>query len=191
MKLIVGLGNPGEEYERTRHNIGFRVVEMLAEKCGASFDRTKYKGEYASATVGGMDAVLVKPQTYMNLSGETVLSFKGFYKVELSELLVVSDDVVLPVGSLRMRAGGSDGGQRGLKDISLRLGSQEYARLRVGVGGREAGREHLPVDLASHVLSRFGAGEEEQLKKVLPIAVEACVMWAEKGVEAAMNLYNK
>ena len=185
MKLIVGLGNPGKEYEKTRHNVGFRVLDLLAGKLNASFDRTKFQAEYEQVRVaakGGedVDVLLVKPQTYMNLSGEAVLGFSGYYKVALEDILVVSDDVCLPVGILRMRAGGSDGGQNGLKDITRRLGSQEYPRLRVGVGGREAGREHPPVDLAGHVLSRFSAAEEEVLKLTLNDAVEACVTWVQK-----------
>src|SRR5438046_5895165 len=140
MKLIVGLGNPGKEYDRTRHNVGFRVADLLSRKLSVDFDRTKFKGEYASATIedglgGRIDVLIVKPQMYMNLSGETVLNFSGFYKIPPEEILVVSDDVNLPLGSLRMRAGGSDGGQKGLRNISLRLGTQKYPRLRIGVGG--------------------------------------------------------
>jgi PTH1 family peptidyl-tRNA hydrolase len=176
--------------------MGFRVADLLAAKLSATFDRAKFKGDYATASIDDaagehVDLLIVKPQTYMNLSGETVLGFSGFYKISLDEILVVSDDVNLALGSLRMRSGGSDGGQKGLKNISLRLGSQQYPRLRVGVGGREAGREHPPADLADHVLSRFVASEEEVLKTVLPQAVEACVVWVKKGIEAAMNEFNK
>ncbi|HLX62256.1 MAG TPA: aminoacyl-tRNA hydrolase [Planctomycetota bacterium] len=196
MKLIVGLGNPGKEYERTRHNIGFRVADLLAGLVNEGFDRRKFKGEYADVLLddlkgGKIELLIVKPQTFMNCSGEAVLGFSGYYKIELDDILVVSDDVNLPLGTLRMRSGGSDGGQKGLRDISLRLGSQNYARLRVGVGGREAGREHPPQDLAGHVLSRFASGEEEVLKKALPQAAEACLVWARKGASAAANLYNK
>jgi len=120
-----------------------------------------------------------------------VIGFSGFYKVPLENVFVVSDDVCLSVGTLRIRAGGSDGGQKGLKDISRRLGSQEYPRLRVGVGGREQGREHPPADLAGHVLSRFSSSEEEILQKVLQEAAEACLVWARKGISAAMNSFNK
>lgn len=196
VKLIVGLGNPGKEYEKTRHNVGFRVVEILAGKLLTSFDRTKFNAEYASGSVEDakgdkVDILLLKPQTFMNLSGEAVIGFSGFYKVALDDIFVVSDDVCLPVGSLRIRAGGSDGGQKGLKDISRRLGSQQYPRLRVGVGGREEGREHPPADLAGHVLSRFSASEEELLRKTLQEAVDASLVWACKGISAAMNGYNK
>ncbi len=196
MKLIVGLGNPGKEYEKTRHNVGFRVAEILAGKLLTRFDRSKFNAEYASGSVEDskgekVDVILLKPQTFMNLSGEAVIGFSGFYKVALEDIFVVSDDVCLPVGALRIRAGGSDGGQKGLKDISRRLGSQQYPRLRVGVGGRETGREHPPQDLAGHVLSRFSAQEEELLKKSLSEAADACVVWARKGISAAMNGFNK
>jgi len=196
VKLIVGLGNPGKEYEKTRHNIGFRAVELLAGKLLTDFDRTKFKGEYATASTEDakgekVELILLKPQTFMNLSGEAVLGFSGFYKIGLDDILVVSDDVVLPVGVLRIRAGGSDGGQKGLKDISRRLGGQQYPRLRIGVGGREAGREHPPADLAGHVLSRFASVEEEILKTALADAADACLVWARKGIAAAMNGFNK
>ncbi|HYG75354.1 MAG TPA: aminoacyl-tRNA hydrolase [Planctomycetota bacterium] len=199
MKLIVGLGNPGGEYAKTRHNVGFRVLDRLAERLGTAFDRNKFKGEYATSELpdgkegfGNDDGklLLVKPQTYMNLSGETVLGFSGFYKIGLTRLLVVSDDVTLPVGALRMRRGGSDGGHNGLKDITLRLGDQNYARLRVGVGGREEGAQRPAGDLAGHVLSRFSAEEEQVLVKRIDLAADACLFWAEKGVEAAMNKFN-
>lgn len=196
MKLIVGLGNPGKEYEKTRHNVGFRVADLLAGKLQIDFDRSKFKGDYASASVDDgkgekVELLIVKPQTFMNLSGEAVLGFSGFYKIPLEDIFAVSDDVCLPVGSLRIRAGGSDGGQKGLKDISRRLGSQQYPRLRVGVGGRETGREHPPADLAGHVLSRFSASEEEILRNSVSDAVDACLVWARKGIAAAMNQFNK
>ena len=199
MKVIVGLGNPGREYAKTRHNVGFRVLDLLAEKLGGAFDRTKFKGEYAQGSLpaqwagSGAEAetlLLIKPQTYMNLSGETVQGFCGYFKVPLNDLLVVVDDVALPVGVLRLRRGGSAGGHNGLKDIALKLGSQEYARLRLGVGGREAGGTPAPADLAGHVLSRFSSAEETVLKEKLNTAVEASLFWAGQGIEAAMNRFN-
>ncbi|MCY3021888.1 MAG: aminoacyl-tRNA hydrolase [Planctomycetota bacterium] len=208
MKLIVGLGNPGREYAGTRHNVGFRVADLLAGRLGVEFDRRKFKGEYASAALparaGPANAarqdedeegdsgklLLVKPQTYMNLSGETVSGFSGYFKISLAALLVVVDDVALPLGVLRLRRGGSDGGHKGLMDISQRLGSQEFARLRVGVGGREHGAATPVGDLADHVLRRFSAAEEEKLKGELALAADACLCWAQEGIEAAMNRYN-
>jgi PTH1 family peptidyl-tRNA hydrolase len=203
MKLIVGLGNPGRDYARTRHNVGFRVVELLARRLGVDLDRAKFKGGYAGAVLparasgkggaGGAEeqkVLLVKPQTFMNLSGETVAAFSGYFKIGLPDVLIVLDDVALPLAVLRLRRGGSDGGHNGLRDISLRLGSQAYARLRVGVGGREAGVERPADDLAAHVLSRFSAREEEELKPGLDRAADACLCWAQEGIETAMNEFN-
>lgn len=190
MKLIVGLGNPGKEYERTRHNAGFRVLDALAGKLGTAFDREKFKGEYATADHGAEKILLVKPLTFMNLSGETVVGFGGFYKIGIEDVLVVVDEVALPLGALRMRRGGSDGGHNGLKNITLRLGSKEFARLRFGVGGREAGGGQHPADLAGHVLGRFSAGDETAVAQALPKAVDACLVWAAEGIEKAMNRFN-
>jgi PTH1 family peptidyl-tRNA hydrolase len=200
MQLIVGLGNPGAQYAKTRHNVGFRVIDRLAEKVSTSIDRTKFKGEYGTGTrPGGLKKddeeddgklLLLKPQTFMNLSGEAVAAFSGYFKIELPGILVVVDDVALPLGVLRLRRGGSDGGHNGLKDISRALGSQQYARLRLGVGGREEGAERPPADLADHVLSRFSGAEEAMLAKAIDTAADASLYWSEKGVEAAMNRFN-
>lgn len=199
MKLIVGLGNPGREYVKTRHNAGFRVLDLLAEKCCAGFDRSKFKGLFANASLpekgrseelADRDLLLVKPQTFMNLSGETVLGLSGYFKVALSNLLVVVDDVALPLGQLRLRKGGSDGGHNGLKNITERLGASEYARLRVGIGGRDQNAEHPLGELTGHVLGRFSAEEELALEKALQLAVDACLLWAQSGIDAAMNKYN-
>jgi PTH1 family peptidyl-tRNA hydrolase len=200
MKLIAGLGNPGREYAKTRHNAGFRVLDLLAERLGVAFERTKFKGDYTRATLPGQwqaqpppednELLLVKPRTYMNLSGETVQCFCGYYKIELPGLLVVVDDVALPVGTLRLRRNGSPGGHNGLKDITQRLGSQEYARLRIGVGGREAGTEQPAEDLRGHVLSRFSRAEEELLKEKLKLAADCCLVWAGQGIGEAMNRFN-
>ena len=199
MKLIVGLGNPGKQYEKTRHNAGFRVLDLLGERTGAEFGRQKFKGQYGQGELplgwlgpaaGDGKLLLVKPQTYMNLSGETVVSFTGYYKIALEDLLVVVDDVALPLGTLRLRRSGSAGGHNGLKDIQARLGSQAYARLRLGVGGREAGDEGKPDDLAGHVLGKFGAQEEKIVSAALKRAADACLTWAGFGIEQVMNEYN-
>ncbi|MFH0938266.1 MAG: aminoacyl-tRNA hydrolase [Planctomycetota bacterium] len=202
MKLIIGLGNPGREYSKTRHNVGFRVLDILAEQLGVAFDRNKFKGIYASATVPEQwqksslpstkdsEILLVKPQTFMNLSGETAQCFCGYYKIELSSLLVVVDDVALPVGALRLRRNGSPGGHNGLKDITQRLSSQEFARLRIGVGGREEGTEQPAEDLRDHVLSRFSRTENELLKEKLKLAAACCLVWAGQGIADAMNSFN-
>lgn len=199
MRIIVGLGNPGAKYKKTRHNAGFRVVERLAEKLGGEFARKKFKGEYAEGDLpsawqgpkaGDGKLLLVKPQTYMNLSGETVIGFLGYFKAEAGDLLVVVDDVALPVGRLRMRREGSCGGHNGLRDIEQRLGHNAFARLRVGVGGREHGADGAPRDLADHVLTPFSADEEKVLEEAIDRAVEACLCWAGQGPEEAMNRFN-
>ena len=190
MKLIVGLGNPGREYVRTRHNVGFRVLNLVAERLKTEFDRSKFKGDYASAECAGDKLLLVKPQTFMNRSGETALGFSSYFKVELKDMLVVSDDVALPLGQLRLRPNGSAGGHNGLKDIIQWCGSQDFPRLRIGVGGREENAAQKVENLAAHVLSRFSAAEEEVLGTKLATAADACLCWAQDGLEAAMNKYN-
>ena len=198
MKLIVGLGNPGKQYARTRHNVGFRVLDVLAERTGAEFTKKKFKGLFSTGELPakwqGVEAddgklLLVKPQTYMNLSGETVVSFLGYYHLDRRDLLVVTDDVNLPLGTLRMRRSGSPGGHNGLADIERRLGGPGYARLRCGVGGREAGSERQ-VALTGHVLGRFSPDEEERLAEVVARAADACLTWAGQGCATAMNRFN-
>lgn len=204
LRLIAGLGNPGRKYARTRHNAGFRAVDLLAAKLGAAFTRRKFKGLYVSAEyrpaatqAGGpvgeenvRRLLLVKPQTYMNLSGETVQGFAGWFKVPRKALLVVVDDVALPPGMLRLRGRGSDGGHKGLRDVARVLGGGDFARLRIGVGGREAGNESDGESLTNRVLGRFTAGEEELLATALEHAAEACLCWAVEGIETAMNRFN-
>jgi peptidyl-tRNA hydrolase, PTH1 family len=197
MKLIVGLGNPGREYAHTRHNIGFRVLDVLAGRLGTDFNRSKFHADYATGELGpeggrgeSVPLLLVKPQTFMNRSGEPVLGFSSYFKIELRDVLVVSDDVVLPLGRLRLRSDGSDGGHNGLKDIIQWLGTREFARLRVGVGGREEDAQHVPGSLAAHVLSRFSGEEEKVLARQLPAAADACECWVRQGIAAAMNKFN-
>src|SRR3954464_6603659 len=149
LKLVVGLGNPGSKYEGTRHNIGFEVVDRLAAGgSGATFAR-KFDGLLAETEIDFRRVLLLKPETFMNLSGRSVAQALRFYKLDLADLLVICDDLNLPLGKLRIRGGGSDGGQKGLRDITAQLGSESYARLRIGIG------ERGPVDAADFVLSRF------------------------------------
>lgn len=199
MKLIVGLGNPGGEYARTRHNAGFLVLDRLAGKLGVEFGQRKFRGLFAAAALprewhgreaGDGKLLLVKPQTYMNLSGQTVAPFVGYYKLPLAAVLVVADDVALPPGQLRLRRDGSAGGHKGLLDIEAALGSQAYARLRVGMGGREAGAVQPIASLTGHVLGRLAPDEEERLAPALERACEVCLYWAGHGVEVAMNRHN-
>lgn len=199
MKLIVGLGNPGKKYENTRHNAGFRVLDILASKTGGDFGREKYKAQFAEGSLpakfegpeaGDGRLLLIKPQTYMNLSGEPVASFAGYYKIARPDLLVVVDDVAIPLGALRIRLNGSAGGHNGLKDIERALGGQDYVRLRVGVGGRDGSGPPAKGDLADHVLGRFRGEEEKVMEDALARAAEACLMWAGSGSNEAMNRFN-
>lgn len=185
MKIIVGLGNPGPKYAGTRHNVGFEVLSRLARKHAAGPARNKFQGEISEAEIGGEKALLLLPLTYMNLSGGSVLAARDFYKVELSDILVICDDLNLPLARLRIRGSGSAGGQKGLDDIIRRLGSQAVPRLRVGIGTPPP-----QWDVADYVLSRFTKDEQPLIDEALTRAVEATAAWSAKGVEHCMNKYN-
>jgi len=183
-KLVVGLGNPGSKYEGTRHNIGFEVVDRLAQGgSGATFTR-KFDGLLAETEISFHRVLLLKPETFMNLSGRSVVQVMRFYKLELADLLVVCDDLNLPLGKLRIRGGGSDGGQRGIRDISAQVGSEDYARLRIGIGDRG------PIDAADFVLSRFRSTERPTIDDALILASQAVAVWTTQGYPAAMNRFN-
>ena len=186
MKLIVGLGNPETKYAGTRHNIGFDVVEHLARKHGGSFASGRGNYQFAKIACPGGPLLLVKPMTYMNLSGQAVVAVMNFYKFTREQLLVVCDDVNIPLGSIRIRAKGSAGGQNGLKNIILNLGSEEFARLRVGVG-----QERMPASLSSFVLSKFGEGEQSTVTRVVDVCHDAVLAFASQGVEYAMTNFNR
>lgn len=186
MKIIAGLGNPGPEYERTPHNVGFRVVNGIAERFSASWrDEPKFKGSVARIKVQGVDVLLLKPSTYMNLSGEAVEKLMHYYGVEASGLAVVSDDADLPVGRLRIRPGGGAGGHRGLLSIIGSCGSNSFARVRVGIGRSVHGG-----NLAEHVLGRLPEEEEAILQRTISTAAEAAVCVVTQGVDKAMNGFN-
>lgn len=187
MYIIVGLGNPDRKYVNTRHNIGFEVIDAIAERNDIVLGEQKHKAVIGKGMVAGQKAVLVKPITYMNLSGESVRSVIDFYKVdEKSELIVVSDDVSLDMGQIRIRKRGSAGGHNGLKNIIMHLGHDEFIRVRMGVG------EKPPrVDLADYVLGHFSAGEREIMNesaRTAALAIETVIV---DGPDAAMNKYNK
>lgn len=174
LMLIVGLGNPGAKYAKTRHNVGFVAVEELARECGASFTPKKaFKAQIATALLGERKAVLVKPETYMNLSGESVAQVKRYYGVPSENIVVVVDDIYLPVGQVRFREKGSAAGHNGLKSIEQHLKSQEYARLRIGVGQPEGEQ-----DLADYVLDTIRKDEEELIEKAIKESVDLLTRYA-------------
>ncbi len=183
-KLVVGLGNPGSKYEGTRHNIGFEAVDQLARGGSGTRFQSGFDGLYADTEIDFRRVLLLKPLTFMNLSGRCVAQAFRFYKLELSDLLVVCDDLNLPLGRLRLRRGGSDGGQKGLRDIAAHLGSQDFARLRIGIG--EAG----PIDAADYVLTRFRAAERAVIDDALILATQAVAVWTSQGIDSAMNRFN-
>lgn len=188
MKFIVGLGNPGREYERTPHNAGFRAADLLCETLGGTWKaESHFKAHVAKVTLPGAGALLlIKPQTFMNLSGDAVSSLAAFYKVAPCDIIVLVDDVALPPGRIRIRPGGSAGGHNGLKSLMDRLGSRAFIRVRIGVG-----MGHHPVgNLADRVLGRIEAEDEPLIEAGLKLAAEAAVCAAQKGADAAMNDYN-
>lgn len=186
MKLIVGLGNPGPTYEKTRHNIGFELVDALAKAHGLSLTNRRDKAVTARGTVLGQSVMLVKPQTYMNLSGDAVGTIARKEGIERADILVVCDDINLPSGRMRLRASGSSGGQNGLKDLIAKLGGDDFPRLRLGVGAPPAaGSEQI-----DWVLSRFSAADRKTIDEVLIAAMGCAELWLTEGVEAAANRFN-
>jgi PTH1 family peptidyl-tRNA hydrolase len=185
MKLIVGLGNVGKEYEKTRHNVGFDILKLVAERSRGEGAKEKFHGRVMEVTIAGEHVLLLWPHTLMNRSGASVAAAKEFYQLPLAELLIVSDDFNLPLGKLRFRSEGSAGGQKGLKDIIDRLGSQEFSRLRVGIGP-------VPerLDAADFVLKRFTPTERPVVEDIVARAAEAVECWVEEGTGVAMNRFN-
>ena len=184
--LIVGLGNPGKDYARTRHNCGFRVVDILAEKLRCKVDKAKFQGLYGQCTYQGKKLLLLKPQTYMNLSGKSVLQLSAYFHVPPQRIIVIFDDISLEPGRLRVRPDGSAGGHNGIKSIIQELGSQDFPRVKVGVGAKP----NPAYDLADWVLSTFSASEEKALGPALERAADAALCIMEKGVPETANRYN-
>ncbi len=186
MKLIVGLGNPGRQYARTRHNVGFMVVDYLAERLGIKVDQIKFKSLVGEGLINSEKVILVKPQTYMNQSGEAVFEIVRWYKPALADILVVFDDLDLPPGKLRLRIRGSAGGHNGMKSIIYLLQSDEFPRLRIGIG-RPEDENTEPVD---YVLSKLGKEEAKVMAEAVKAAGETVISILEKGVEQVMNKMN-
>ena len=187
MKVIAGLGNPGAEYANTPHSIGFEVVDAVARGIGASWKgSSSFKGELATGLLGGVKVLLVKPQTYMNLSGECVSPVLKYHNATINDLLVVSDDIDLPVGRLRIRKGGSAGGHNGLKSVIERTGSPDFVRLRIGVGRDPRSRSNV----IGHVLGKFSPEDRQAMDEVVATAAEAVGAIENENLETAMNRYN-
>ena len=184
--LIVGLGNPGKQYEHTRHNCGFRAIDLLADTLSCKVDKGKFQGLYGQAVYNGTKVFLLKPQTYMNLSGRSVLQLSAYYGIPPQRIIVLFDDISLEVGRLRCRADGSAGGHNGIKSIIAELGSQDFPRVKIGVGGKP----HQDADLADWVLSGFSAQEEKALQTALDNAGKAALCIIERGVGEASNRFN-
>ena len=185
MKAIIGLGNPGMKYAGTRHNIGFDAVTAIADKYNLSINNKKFKGVYADGHIAGEKVLLVQPQTFMNLSGECVREVADFYKLNPDEIIIICDDINLDVGRLRIRKKGSAGGHNGLKNIRAHLGTEEFPRIRVGVGEKTEG-----WDLADYVLARFDKDSEPVIREALANVVGAVETWISEGIDAAMNRFN-
>lgn len=185
MYIIAGLGNPGKQYEGTRHNVGFNSLDILADRYNIDVSEKAHRAYIGKGVIEGNKVILIKPQTYMNLSGESIRSALDYYKIDLEDFIVIYDDISLEPGQLRIRKKGSAGGHNGVKNIIAHLGTQEFSRIRVGVG------EKPPrMDLADYVLSRFSKGETEKMEQAYKDAAAAVVDMMTLGIDAAMNLHN-
>ena len=184
--LIAGLGNPGDRYDNTRHNVGFAVADELARRGGFAIQRVRFKALTAAAQVGGQGVLVIKPTTFMNLSGEAVGEAARFYKLSPDRVLVISDDVDLPLGKLRLRTGGSAGGHNGLKSVIQHLGSDRFPRLKVGVGGKP----HPDYDLADWVLGKLTGEDKKVMDETVKRAADAVECLLKDGADKAMNRYN-
>ena len=184
--LIVGLGNPGKQYDHTRHNAGFRAIDLLAESLGCKLDKGKFQGFYCQTNYNGSKLYLLKPQTFMNLSGKSVLQLSAYFSIPPQRIIVMFDDISLEPGRLRVRADGSAGGHNGIKSIIGEVGSQDFPRVKIGVGAKP----HPEQNLADWVLSNFSANEEKSLVPALKAAGEAALCIIDRGVPETANRYN-
>jgi PTH1 family peptidyl-tRNA hydrolase len=186
MYLIAGLGNPGSRYEMTRHNIGFHAIDYIADTLGVKIKKLKFKALYADTEINGERVLLVKPQTFMNLSGESIVEFVRFFKIPIENVIIISDEISLPTGTLRIRKKGSAGGHNGLKSIIYLLNSDEFPRIRIGVGAPQ----NKDYDLADYVLGRFSHDEIPILEDTIKRTCSAVGEFIKNGADSAMNIYN-
>lgn len=184
--LIVGLGNPGQQYAKTRHNCGFRAIDILTEKLGCKLDKNKFQGLYSALSYNGKKLFLLKPQTFMNLSGHSVAQLSSYFSVPPQRIIVLFDDISLAPGVLRIRSNGSAGGHNGIKSIIQEIGSQDFPRVKIGVGAKP----HAEQGLADWVLSTFSASEEKVLSSTLVDAADAALSIIDNGVPETANRYN-
>jgi len=185
MKLIVGLGNPGREYDRTRHNVGFDVLRLLAERFAAPIAKLKHEAEQTEILIGNERVLLAAPQTFMNLSGRSIRQIVDFYKLPVEEILVICDDLNLPTAKLRLRGSGSAGGQKGLQNTIDQLGTNQFARLRIGID-----RPPPRFETTDYVLGRFNRDDRERIDLAVQQAADAVELFAREGLTAAMNVVN-
>lgn len=183
MYLVVGLGNPGREYDGTRHNVGFEAIEYLGEKLNFDVSKIKFKGKIGEKNVSGERVVFLKPSTYMNLSGESVFAAAAFYKIPIQNVIVIYDDVAIEPGRIRIREKGSAGGHNGMKSIISQFGSEEFPRIRIGIGSPKG-------NMVAHVLGGFMQDEKESMIKAIMAAGDAAVEIITNGVQSSMNKYN-
>ena len=184
MKIIAGLGNPGKEYENTKHNVGFLTIDILAEKYGIKVNKIKFKGLIGEGMIGTEKVILVKPQTYMNLSGQCIREIVAFYKLDMEDLVVIYDDIDLPMGNLRIRKKGSAGTHNGMRSIIYDLQDDGFPRVRVGIGGERKG------DLANYVISGFSGDDRKLIEEAIVKAADAVACLVEDGIDRAMVDYN-
>lgn len=185
IRVIIGLGNPGREYEKTRHNVGFMAIDAIAERLGVDISQKKYDSLMGETFFEDKKLILLKPQRYMNLSGQAVTAVKGFYKIDNCELMVITDDMALEPGVIRIKAKGSAGGHNGLKDIIAKLGGNEFPRLRIGIG-----KSPYP-DSKDYVLGRIGKDQTDDVEESIKRSVDAVFCWFREGIDSAMNIYNQ
>lgn len=185
MIVIAGLGNPGQKYAHTRHNMGFDVIDELANRHGISIDKSQHKALTGKGIIGGVPVLLVKPQTFMNLSGESVGAIASYYRIDPEDVYVIFDDISLDVGQIRIRKKGSAGGHNGIKSIIAHLGTTEFPRIKVGVG------QAKPGDLIDHVLGHFHGEDKLHIKEEIELAADAMEMILEQDIDKAMNEFNK
>ncbi|KAB7664950.1 aminoacyl-tRNA hydrolase [Bacillus sp. B1-b2] len=185
MKLIVGLGNPGKQFDKTRHNIGFEIIDYLSEAYSIPLDKSKFKGSFGIGTISGEKVILLKPLTYMNLSGESIRPIMDYYEINIDDLVVIYDDLDLPVGKIRLRQKGSSGGHNGIKSTIQHTGTEKFNRIRVGVDRPKNG-----MKVTDYVLGRFTKEETEILEDIIKKCADACAEWTQSPFLQVMNKYN-